>query len=155
MASTTTPDVEAGSETSSATTSSGDSEEEPVSKPGGTATFTIVGETVVLDFTCFFGDADIGDAGFGAFSEFDIDAGTFTLAVTVIDSPFGDNYTVFYAPAGDRDNGWQMVGGDAAIIDGDRVTAEGDFTRIVDGELTDETDFGSLDATCGPESVGG
>jgi hypothetical protein len=46
------------------------------------------------------------------------------------------------------------VGADAAVIEGDQVSSEGDFRRIIGSELTDDTDPGSLAATCSPTSVG-
>jgi hypothetical protein len=67
----------------------------------------------------------------------------------------GPNYTVFYRFGPGNDSlAWQLVGADAAVIEGDQVSSEGDFRRIIGSELTDDTDPGSLAATCSPTSVG-
>jgi hypothetical protein len=49
---------------------------------------------------------------------------------------------------------WQRVGVDSVTVDGDNVTAEGEFARIIDNQPSDQTDPGTLHATCSPNSVG-
>lgn len=146
--------------TSEPTDSPGENESTEDSVPeggssGGSATITIAGETVEFEsFTCYHGDDAIeafgdDDLTFAALGQAETSAGGSIVAVSAIESPFGPNYTIFYSPTGDSlGEVWQRVGEDAAIIDGDRITGEGDFDRIVGGEHTDETAVGSFEATC-------
>jgi hypothetical protein len=113
---------------------------------------TIAGETVVFrSFTCYRGDDAIeafgnDDLTFAALGETGTGA---IVAVSAIDSPLGPNYTILYRPTGDSlAEVWQRVGEDAATIDGNRITGNGDFDRIVGGEHTDETAIGSFEGTC-------
>lgn len=133
---------------------------------GGSATLTIAGETVVFEsFTCYGGEAAIEEFGdddltFAALGVVETSSGTSWVVVSSGESPFGTNYTVVYSPTYNPAEGsplmWQRVGGDSTTIDGDHVTSEGDFDRIVDGVHNDESevDVGAFEATCGPDSVG-
>lgn len=134
---------------------------EPVME-GGTATMTIAEETVEVDFfVCFFGDAAIevsgdDDQSFFALGQGQNDSGDdVTVAVGGGDYGFGPNYTILYSrDSSEGTSRWQLVGSDAVQIDGDRISGEGDFSRIIDNQPSDETDAGSLDGTCSPNSVG-
>jgi hypothetical protein len=121
----------------------------------GSARITIAGESVEFEsFTCFHGEDAIeafgnDDLTFAAYGEVETSAGKSVVAVSANESPFGPNYTIFYSPTGDSlDEVWQRVGEEAATIDGDRITGDGDFDRIVGGEHTGETAIGSFEATC-------
>lgn len=129
---------------------------------GGAATLTVAEETVEFDFfVCFFGDpaaefSGDDDATFFALGQGQNDSGDdVTVAVAEVDKGFGPNYTIFYSrDSSEGKLSWQLVGFEAAQIDGDQVAGEGDFSRIVDNQLRDETDAGSLDGTCSPNSIG-
>ncbi|MGB7859553.1 MAG: hypothetical protein WBM90_03570 [Acidimicrobiia bacterium] len=141
---------------------SGNSGDLPVLE-GGSAAITIAGETVEFDFfVCFYGDAleefFAEGLSMGALGQSTDSAGTeHVLAVSSLDdSVVGTNYTVLYTRT-DSDGTvlrWQRVGADGAEINGDEVTSQGDFRRIIGSELTDETDPGQLNATCSPNSLG-
>lgn len=138
-------------------TASGDEGEDDGSSiaAGGHATVAIADVTMQFEsFVCYEGAAAVeafgnDDLTFAALGQAAHDGGLASVVVTSIDSPFGTNYTVFFGPSEHAEIHWQMVGVDAATIDGARITAEGAFSRIVDGTLTADTDLGTLDAMCG------
>jgi hypothetical protein len=135
---------------------------------GGSATLTLAGETEEFDwFVCFSGDAvavveededitflAIGRRG-GSFPSRDgVEA---QIVVSRLESGSGDNYTVFYTRTGSDgvDANWQAVGFDAAQVEGDRVTFEGQMDPIIDNQPSSEAaEPGALDATCSPNSIG-
>jgi len=135
---------------------------------GGSATLTLAGETEEFDwFVCFNGDAvavveededitflAIGRRG-GSFPSRDgVEA---QIVVSRLESDSGNNYTVFYTRTGSDgvDTNWQAVGFDAAQIEGDRVTFDGELSPIIDNQPSDEaSEMGALDATCSPNSIG-
>jgi len=48
-----------------------------------------------------------------------------------------------------------LEGEDLVIIEGDRVTFEGELSPIIDNQPSDEAaEMGALDATCSPNSIG-
>jgi len=139
---------------------------------GGSATFTIAGETEVFDwFVCFSGDATalleededltflaVGRRG-GSFPSMEgIDAQIIVAQGEL--GLVGTQQDIFYTRIGSdgAETSWVSTvpvdeeGG--AEIEGGRVTFEGEMERIVDGQASDETDPGSLEATCSPNSVG-
>lgn len=133
---------------------------------GGSATFTLAGETEEFDwFVCFYGDAaiemsededqtfvGIGRRG-GSFPSLEgVEAQV--VASQKVDT-FGPNYTIFYTRFGGNgdDTSWQAVG-DIAQLESSGVTFEGEMNQIIDNQPSDTLDPGSLDATCSPNSVG-
>lgn len=141
---------------------------------GGSATFTLAGETEEFDwFVCFYGDAvavlevdedltflGVGRRG-GSFPSMDgVEAQIVTSRSELLD---GLNYTILYTRIGSdgAQTNWQgggfdvLEGEDLVIIDGDRVTFEGELSPIIDNEERDEaSEMGALDATCSPNSIG-
>jgi len=158
----TTPTTAGGDEPGS-----GDSSGLP-EMSGGSATLTLAGETDEFDwFVCFSGDAvalveedeaitfiAIGRRG-GAFPSMEgVEA---QIVVARIDSPVGLNDTILYTLIGGDgvDTNWQGGGFDAAQLEGDRVTFEGELSPIIDNQPSDEAaEMGALDATCSPNSIG-
>jgi len=135
---------------------------------GGSATLTLAGETDEFDwFVCFSGDAvalveededltfiAIGRRGGSFPSREGVEA---QIVVSRSESGLGTNYTIFYTRTGSDgvDTNWQAVGFDAAQIEGDGVTFEGELSPIIDNQPSDEAaEMGALDATCSPNSIG-
>jgi hypothetical protein len=140
---------------------------------GGSASFTLAGETEEFDwFVCFSGDAvavlepgqdeitflAVGRRG-GSFPSMEgveaqiiVSQGELGLV--------GTQQDIFYTRIGSdgAETSWvSTVSVDEegeAEIEGGRVTFEGEMERIVDGQASDETDPGSLEATCSPNSLG-
>jgi hypothetical protein len=158
----TTPTTAGGDEPGS-----GDSSGLP-EMSGGSATLTLAGETDEFDwFVCFSGDAvalveededltfiAIGRRGGSFPSREGVEA---QIVVSRSESGLGTNYTIFYTRTGSDgvDTNWQAVGFDAAQIEGDGVTFEGELSPIIDNQPSDEAaEMGALDATCSPNSIG-
>jgi hypothetical protein len=158
----TTPTTAGGDESGS-----GDSSGLP-EMSGGSATLTLGGETEEFDwFVCFSGDAvavveededitfiAIGRRGGSFPSQEGVEA---QIVVARIDSPVGLNDTILYTRIGGdgAETNWQGGGFDAAQIEGDRVTFEGELSPIIDNQPSDEaSEMGALDATCSPNSIG-
>jgi len=126
------------------------------------AAITIAGTTTEFPFfVCMGGDAAIDYTGQDEITFVAIGQGTdssgaaTTIVVSSLDTALGPNHSVLFRIGGGADApGWQLVGADVAQIGGGRVTAEGDFSRLVAGTPTDDTDPGKLSGTCSPESVG-
>lgn len=141
---------------------------------GGSATFTLAGETEEFDwFVCFFGDAvavlepgqdeinflAVGRRG-GSFPSME------GIEAQIIVSQgelglVGTQQDIFYTRIGSdgAETSWVSTvsvdeeGG--AEIEGGRVTFEGEMEPIIDGQASSEAaEPGSLDATCSPNSVG-
>lgn len=140
---------------------------EQLEMSGGSATLTLAGGTEEFDwFVCFYGDAavetaesedvtflGIGRRG-GSFPSMEgVEA---QIVASRSESGLGTNYTIFYTRVGSdgAQANWQAVGFDAARVEGGRVTFEGDMSRIIDNQPSDELDMGVLDATCSPNSIG-
>ncbi|MGA9595693.1 MAG: hypothetical protein WBV06_06035 [Acidimicrobiia bacterium] len=134
---------------------------------GGSAAFTLAGEPEDFDwFVCFYGDAavemfgdedvtfvGIGRRG-GSFPSMDgVEA---QIVASRSESALGTNYTILYTRVGNdgAQTNWQDVGSDAVQLQGDRVTFQGELSRIIDNQPSDEFDTGALDATCSPNSIG-
>lgn len=141
---------------------------------GGSATLTIAGDTQEFDwFVCFYGDAvavlegdedttflGIGRRG-GSFPAMDGVEAQVIVSREVLGS--GLNYSVLYRGLGSdgaealwQGGGYDIVtGADLVAIEGDRVTYEGSFDPIIDGQPSNEdAEMGALDATCSPNSIG-
>ena len=142
---------------------------------GGSATFTLAGETEEFDwFVCFFGDAvavlepgqdeitflALGRRG-GSFPSLEgVEAQIVTSSSELAG---GLNYTILYTQIGSdgaqtnwQGGGFDVLGeDDLVVIEGDRVTFEGQLEPIIDGQANSEAaEPGSLDATCSPNSLG-
>lgn len=78
-----------------------------------------------------------------------------TVVVSALDGALGANYTIYYSRSeSDGSRSWQLVGADAAQLEGGQVSGAGDFRRIIGGQLLDDTDAGSFTGSCSPNSIG-